>query len=58
MDYIGGVGWFGEFGANPSLPPPLGTLEVDVNLVQPNTNPVMQSASILINQATEQHIRV
>jgi hypothetical protein len=49
---IGGVGWFGEFGADPALPPPaIGDGPVDVALLQPNANPLLQSASIEVDQA-------
>jgi PEP-CTERM motif len=47
---IGGVGWFGEFGADPSLPtPPIGATDIDVALLQANPNPLMQSGSIAID---------
>ena len=49
---VGGVGWFGEFGADPTLPaPPLGATEIDVALLQSSPNPLLQSASITIDQS-------
>ncbi|TBO27859.1 hypothetical protein EYS42_15595 [Aquabacterium lacunae] len=46
------AGWYGEFGANPSLPAPTGDLALaDISTLQLQANAAMQHASITVDQA-------
>jgi hypothetical protein len=47
-----GAGWYGEFGADPSLPAPTGDLTLaDISTLQLQANAAMQHASITVDQA-------
>jgi len=46
------AGWYGEFGANPSIPAPKTDLsDVDISLLQTQANGLMKSSSIMVDQA-------
>lgn len=51
---VSGIGWLGEFGANPNLAAPpveAGTVRFESSLLQSNANPIMQSANITVDQS-------